>query len=302
MNVVGQNSIIFNQSNLVPSVNQNQYTYIFPGGKTFKDDKIAIKSISLYYSWKNITAAYGNNVFQIIWPTTASSSTVTATTTYTITVPDGNYSIAELNTYIQQYCILNHLYLYSTASPNTYYYYFSCQPNSNYYSVEFDFFPIPDSALQTSLGLSQPSGWPTTNTYASAFTPQLIVPAITTSNSFSTLIGYIPGTYPSTYLSTTNIGIQSTFAPQFSPVKSIIVAVSIADNKFGQNNSVIGSFAYSNTNFGQIIVYQPSFPYYTDILNGSYASMTLTFYDNNYLPLPIYDPNITADLSILRTK
>lgn len=301
-NIAGSSSIVFNQSNLVPSTNQNQYTYTFQGSRTFKNNKVAIKSISLYYSWKNITAAYGNNVFQIIWPITASSSTVTTTATYTLTVPDGNYSTSQLNTVIQNFCIANKLYLYLTSSPTTYYYYISCQPNANYYSTEFDFFPIPDSALQTTLGLSQPSGWPTTNTFASAFTPQLIVPAATTTNSFSSLIGYLPGTYPSTYLSTVNVGVQSTFAPQASPVKSIIVGLSIAANYFGVNNAVIGTFAFANTQFGQIISYTPPYPYYTDLLDGSYTGITLTFWDQNYNPLPIYDSNITADLSILHTK
>jgi hypothetical protein len=299
---MGSSSIVFNQSNLVPSTYQNQYTYTFQGGRTFKNDKVAVKSISLYYSWKNITAAYGNNVFQIIWPTVASSSTVTATTTYTVTIPDGNYSTEELNTYIEQYCITNSLYLYSTTNPTQYTYYISCQPNSNYYSTEFDFYPIPTTAAQATLGLSQPAGWPTTNTFASAFTPQLIVPAATTTNSFSSLIGYQPGTYPSTYLSTVNVGVQSTFAPQASPIKSIIVGLSIAANRFGSNNAVVGTFAFANTKFGQIISYTPPYPYYTDLLDGSYNNITLTFWDQNFQPLPIYDPNITADISILHIK
>jgi len=296
-NVIGQDSIVLNQSNLV-SGTTNQFNYLFPGGKSFKNDKVAIKAISLYYSWFNIRASYGNNVFQIIWPITASSSTVTTTTTYTITIPDGNYSIAQLNTFIQQYMILHSLYLIS-ATGNVYY--ISCQTNSNYYSVEFDFFPIPDTALQTSSSLTQPAGWPTTNTYASAFTPQLIVPASLTTNSFSTLIGYLPGTYPATYLSTTNVGVQSTFAPQVSPVKSIIVGCSIVSNSFGQNNSVLGTFAYTNTGFGSIINYTPSFAWYGNVLDGSYNNLIITFWDQSFNALPIYDTNVTIELSLVRT-
>ena len=298
-NVIGQDSIVLNQSNLITSTNNNQYNYLFPGGKNFKNDKIAIKAISLYYSWKNISAAYGNNVFQIIWPILASSTTVTSTATYTITIPDGNYSIAQLDTLIQQYCIINNLYLISSTS-NVYY--ISVQTNSNYYSVEFDFFPIPDSALQSSLSLTQPSGWPTTNTYASAFTPQLIVPPSITSNSFSSLIGYLPGTFPSSYLSTVNVGIQSTFAPQVSPVKSIIVGCSIVSNSFGMNNSVICTFAYTNTTFGQLINYTPAFAWYANVLDGSYNNLIITLWDQNFNPLPVYDSNVTIELSLVTVK
>lgn len=298
-NVIGQDSIVFNQSNLV-SGTTNQYQYNFPGGKNFKNDKVAIKAISLYYSWKNITKAYGNNVFTIVWPITASSSTVTTTANYVLTIPDGNYSIAQLNTEIEQFCINNSLYLIS--SNGTYNYYISCQTNSNYYSVEFDFFPIPDTALQTTNSLTQPSGWPTSNTYASAFTPQIIVPTATTINSFSTLIGYLPATYPTTNLSTVNVGIQSTFAPQVSPVKSIIVGCNLVSNSFGQNNSVIGTFAYSNTTFGQLINYSPAFGWYANLLDGSFNSMIITFWDQSFNALPIYDTNVTIELSLVATK
>lgn len=311
MNVIGQDSIVFNQSNLVPSVNQNQYTYIFPGGKTFKNDIVAIKAISLYYSWKNITAAYGNNVFQILWPNTQLTGTTTSMFTYTITMPDGNYSTAQINTYIQQYCIVNFLYLVGPSPSLNNNYYISCQPNANYYSVEFDFFPIPLSANIVASGATTgqytyPSGWPTSTTgYTSYFNPLLIVPAVTSTNSFSTLIGYLPGTYPSInpYNATgVAIGSQSTFAPQLSPIKSIIVGISLVSNKFGQNNSVIGTFAFTNTTFGQVINYAPTVAWYSNLLDGSYNQITLTFWDQNYNPLPMYDPNITAELSILTTK
>ena len=189
----GQSPIIYNQGNLIPSKNNNQYNYILPGGQTFKDAKIAIGNINLYYSWYNITAAYGNNTFSFIWPGN------NTTTTYNVTIPDGNYTIQSLSTFISQYCLNNSLYL-TTASGNKVYY-ISCQTNSTYYSVEFDFTPIPDAADAATAGLTAPSGWPGYNT-ASNKIPQLIVPTATTTNSFSSLIGFAAGTYPSSNTST----------------------------------------------------------------------------------------------------
>lgn len=289
----GQSPIVFNQSNLIPSANNNQYNYILPGGQTFKDAKIAIGNVNLYYSWFNITAAYGNNKFSFIWPNN------NTTTTYNVTIPDGNYSVSSLNTYIQQFCLNNSLYL--TDSGGNKRYYILCQTNSSYYSVEFDFSPIPNAADAATASLTAPGGWPGFNT-ASNKIPQLIVPASTTLNSFSTLIGYAAGTFPASNTSTVIVGVQSTFAPQVSPVKSIIVAASLVSNKLGVNNQVLGAFAYTSTTFGQLINYAPSFPFYIDIADGSYNNIMLTFYDNNFNPLPIYDSNITVQLYILQKK
>jgi len=286
----GQSPIIFNQSNLVASSNNNQYNYILPGGQTFKDAKIAIGNINLYYSWYNITSAYGNNVFQFIWPAN------NTTTTYTVTIPNGNYTIQSLNTFLSQYCLNNSLYL-TDASGNIHYY-ISCQTNSSYYSIEFDFTPIPASLPS---GWSQPASWPGYNTLANKI-PQLIVPIAYTPNSFSSLIGYAAGTFPSSNTSTVVVGVQSTFAPQVSPVKSIIVSASIVTNKLGVNNQVLGAFAYTNTSYGQLINYQPAFPFYIDIADGSYNNIMLTFYDNNFNPLPIYDSNINVELYVLQKK
>lgn len=320
-NVIGCDSIVFNQANLIPSANNNQFQFNFPGGRTFKNDKIAIKSISIPYSWKNITAAYGNNVFNILWPNTQLTGTTSSMFTYTVTIPDGNYAfsstLTQLNTYLQQYCITNGLYLIqstggATPTLGSNVYFISCQSNSNYYSVEFDFFPLPLSSAISSDGsgvgvqYKYPANFPTTTSgYTSHFNPLLVVPAATTTNSFSSLIGYAAGTYPTNnpYNATNvNIGVQSTVAPQTTPVQSIIVGCSLASNKNGLNQNVIGTFAYQNTSFGAVILYQPGFAWYSNIVDGSFNSVTLTFWTQSFAPLPIYDPNITTELAVVTTK
>ena len=62
--------IILNSSNLVQGSNGNStYRYQFPAGSVkFKNSKVAVASLSMYYSWYNITSGNGNNSFQIIWP------------------------------------------------------------------------------------------------------------------------------------------------------------------------------------------------------------------------------------------
>ena len=306
-------TLVFNQATLIPSANQNQYQYNWPGAQTFKDTGIAVKTVSIPYSWKNVSTAYGNNTFQIKWPLAQLTSSTTSMTTFTVTLPDGNYGVSptnSLNLYLEQYCIANGLYLVNSSGNNVYF--ISCQANAVYYSIEFDFYPIPLSAnittalpsLPTAGNYAYPSNFPTTLTgYTSYFTPQLVVPTASTTNSFSTLIGYAPGTYPTLSYDATNVnvGVQSTFAPQVSPVQSIIMCLSIVSNRVGLNPTVIAAFGISNTTFGQNIIYQPSAQWYSKVLDGTFNSVTLTFYDQNFNAIPIYDSNINVEFALVKT-
>jgi hypothetical protein len=305
-------TLIFNRATLLPSSDQNQYQYNWPGAQTFKDTGIAVKTVSIPYSWKNITAAYGNNTFQIKWPLAQLTGTTTSMTTITVTIPDGNYGVDgdnSLNAFLQQYCIDNDLYL--VDSTGSYVYFISCQPNSVYYSVEFDFYPIPLSAnittalpaLPTAGNYAYPASWPTNLTgYTSYFTPQMVVPVATTTNSWSSYIGYAAGTYPTLSYDATAavVGVQSTFAPQVSPVQSIIMGLSIVTNRVGLNPTVISCFGISNTTYGQNIIYQPSAQWYSKVLDGTFNSVTLTFYDQDFNAIPIYDPNINVEFALIK--
>ena len=310
--------LVFNRATLVAGPTMNSFRYVWPGAQTFKNSMVAIKSISKPYSWPNITAAYGNNTYQVNWPLTQLTGSTTSMTTYTITMPDGFYIFENsgntFNTYLQQYCFNNSLYLIGTGLTSSQgvttiagkiYYFISAQQNSTYYSIEFDFFPLPlsaDIAVGTGKAYQYPTGWPTTTTgFTSNFTPQLVVPAATTQYSFSSYIGFAPGTYPTLSYDATNVnvGIQSTFAPQVTPVQSIIVCLSIVSNRVGLNPNVIGTFGISNTKYGSNIIYEPSANWYSKVLDGTFNNATLTFYNQDFVALPIYDPSIVAEISLV---
>ena len=59
-------SIVLNSNNVV-SDNNNKLVYTFPSSKTFKDNSVVLDSMSLFYSWFNISSSYGNNVLQYRW-------------------------------------------------------------------------------------------------------------------------------------------------------------------------------------------------------------------------------------------
>jgi hypothetical protein len=98
------NSICLTQANLVPGSGNSSFVYRFPSSANFDHHSIALASLSCYSCVFNVSAALGNNIlFMKIFNDPASM--------YTITIPDGSYTVADLNSYFQYYSIQNSLYL-----------------------------------------------------------------------------------------------------------------------------------------------------------------------------------------------
>lgn len=273
--------LIINSSGLVPNANNNTYRYTFPVGSVkFEGSKVAISNISLFYSWFNISAAYNNNTFQIIWPIGGS------TTTYTLTLPDGYYDVAGLNSYIQQFCITNGLYLINTSSE--YVYYIELQENANYYAIQLNTFPIPTSL---------PSGWTAPGTWVgyptTGYTPQLVVPA----NNFRNTIGFAAGTFPPVQQTSTYSKLSTT-VPQVTVVQSIVVACSLLNNRYSNPGTIIYSFSPAGVAFGGLIESKPTQYSFIDIQNGNYPYFDVSFYDQNFNPLKLNDTNLIIQLLI----
>ncbi len=276
--------LIINNTNLVSNGYNNTYRYSFPAGSVqFKNSKVAVSTVSIYYSWFNITSSNGNNSFQFIWPTSS------GTTTYTVTLTDGFYAVSDINSYFQQFCITNGLYLVNTAGQNVYYLEFVT--NSNYYSVQVNAFPLP-TAL--------PTGWsnPGAMTFpATGYTPQLII----LSSGFTNIIGFMAGTYPSVQRTST-YSVLSTYTPEVSPTQSIILAFTLVNNQYSNPRTVLYSFSPAGTTFGSLIessAYQYAF---VDIQDGNYSTFDIIFLDQNFSPLRINDANVCIQLLIKSSK
>ena len=54
--------LVLNQSNLVQDGQNNKLVYKFPNSVVLTNKYIAVSSITMYYSWFNITASLANNV------------------------------------------------------------------------------------------------------------------------------------------------------------------------------------------------------------------------------------------------
>ena len=283
-------TLIISGSDLVPNdFFNNKYSYQFPvGSVSFKDDQIAVSSVQIFYSWFNISSAttgsrYNNNSFQYVWYDNAGS------TTYTVTIPDGYYTIETLNAYFQSVMISNGHYLRNSSGQNVYY--LELTENPTYYAVQFNSFAIP-TALPA--GYSNPAAitFP-----AVATTPQII---ISSTNNFQDIIGFNPGTYPNPVQSTTYSKI-SDFTPQVSPVSSVVMTCSLLQNRYAIPNTLLYSFTASGTSFGDLINEKPPELSFNDIADGAYNSIEISFLDQDLRDIKINDTQLIV-LLVIRNK
>lgn len=269
------NTLVVNSSNVVLGTNNSTYEYKFiNGGFNVPDNaEICVSNITVPYSWQNINAGYYNNaLFQYTW------TVGVTTTTYTITLPNGYYSVTDINNYLQGQMLLAGQYLVDGSGQNVYY--ISLQYNVTYYGVQLLCYAVPTSLPA---GFTQPASWlgyPST-----ASTPQLIV----TSNNFGTIIGFLPGTYPSV-IQATNYSTVSNTTPNGSPVNSVIIQNSLVYNAIAMPSNILDSMPITSS-YGSNINYSPSFEKWVKIRSGKYSSMTITLLDQNLNRLVALDPN-----------
>ncbi len=265
--------LIINNTNLYPSTFNNVFRYIPPSGAfTFKrGSRVSIGSISIFYSWFNFTTSYGNDSFSIDF---------SGYGTLTITVGNQNLNVSDLNSYVQQQMIAANLYLVDSNSQNVYY--FEILENAAAYAIQVNLFPVP-SIL--------PVGWTNPGMPLSGFCPVFNVP----NTNFQNVIGYTAGSYGSP-TSTVTESFLSTFTPQVSPVQSILVGCSLLRNYYNTNPTILYSFTSAGTTFGSLIESSPFFPRYTPIYPGTYSYIDIIFTDQDGVPLPINDTNLTITL------
>jgi len=107
-------NFVLNNRNLVPNIQaQNQYQYNFPQGAFTVPEgtTMSINQITIPYSWRNISASLGNNTFSYYIPNSSNVQTQ-----YSITLADGFYTLADIQTALQTVMKTNGHYWYNTQS------------------------------------------------------------------------------------------------------------------------------------------------------------------------------------------
>ena len=298
--------IVLNSNNLVQDGNNNKLIYRFPNSVQFKNNHIAVSSVSMYYSWFNISSALNNNKFYYTWYNAAGIITVNGNPYFTVTIPDGLYEISQLNSYLQYTMIANGTYLLDTTTgQNVYYAEFILNPTR--YAVQINTFQFP-IALPT--GYALPSNWAT---YVGSFPAQTFNPSIIIPASFNNIVGYsanfatdpnINNAYVppagSQYISKSAIGTISyisTQAPNVQPNSSIYISVSNINNNYSQPSSII--YAIVPTVLpGELVVERPPQFMWNRLLDGTYNELRMTFLGTDLQPIKINDPSMTILLTI----
>ena len=272
--------------NLNNQVSTNQFRYKFSQPIDFSQYEIALGSISIYYSWRAITALRQNNTFKVIFPTGST------TATYTITLPDGTYSASDINAYLQYWSIQNNLYLIN-SSTGQYYYFISCSENPSSYALQFTLQPV-----KVLSGYTAATGMPTAPT--TAYTPQLQI-IDTGSSSFSAIIGFSQGTYPSAQ--TTSIySVNSNMVPQLDPVAAVVVGCSSLYNPIANNAQVLHTFTSAGVGYGGLITTSNSQSTDYTPMQGINNELTISFYTQDMIPIQIIDNNVCVRLLIRAKK
>jgi hypothetical protein len=289
--------IVLNQNNLVQDGQNNKLIYKFPNSVQFKNNHIAVSSVSMYYSWFNITSAYSNNSFSYTWVVGST------TTTYTITIPDGLYQITDLNNLLQYNMAKNGTYLTNSGS-NAYYAEFILNPTR--YAVQINTFLVPTSLPS---GYTAPSNW--VGYATQSFNPSITIPA-----KLNTIFGYGAGfvsnqntnnaytpptaTASNNYVSknTSNtLSYLSNRSPNLQPNSSIYFSLSNINNPYSLPSSIIYSLVPQG-DVGTLIVERPPQFMWNKMIDGTYNQLTLTFLGTDLQPIIINDPSMTILLTI----
>ena len=282
--------LTLNSTNLSNTNTNTSFRYNFiNGGFTCKDYEMCISSITLPYSFFNVSTYYNNKTFSLIFPTAAT------TIQYDITLPDGFYTVTEINSYIQQVCVANGAYLVNSSG--NYVYFVQLIYNTTYYSVQLLTFLVPTLATigtytQPSSGLYSGAGLPTTSS-----TPQLV---LASTGSIRTIIGFAAGTFPPT-TQTVSWNISSTLTPIGTTVNSLIMRCSLVSNSCTSPSDILDSMPIKDVSFGSNITYDPNFEKFVSVTNGTFNSFVFTFCDQSLNEIYARDPNVSITL-IIRPK
>jgi hypothetical protein len=273
-------TLVLNSKNVIGS-NNNIFQYQFLNGFKIGDNaEISVSAAQIPYSWYNVSYFYQNTKFNFIFPTGATTATLN------ITIPDGFYTVNDLQSYIEQVCITNNYYLINTAG--NYVYYVNLSYNISAYKIQ-----LISSLVPTTL----PVGWTNPGWTLPTVTrcPQFVV----LDNFFGKLIGFNIGTYPTT--TTSNFSKVSDYTPLGSNVNSIVLRCNLVSNPVTMPSDILDSFAISNASFGSNINYQPAFQKWVKLSSGIFQNLSITLQDELFNDIKILDPNSVITL-IIRNK
>jgi len=290
-------TLVINSANYVPG-SGNTFTYQFPSAVSFgKGDQVAVGSVAVFNSTFNITAARGNNVATLTFPTYNSGGTLVMSNVLTVTFPDGYYTIPQINTYLAQQMVANNLHMTNNGTNVTF---VQIQQVTNSFAVQIILQDIPTTTQATTLGYKIPTSSPFANNATQKTTPTIAFNA-----GFGSLIGF-----PASSL-TTNSAAQvtsSTSPTCFIYTNSLPLAISPI-NSYVMTCSLLGMSIHSNppnvlctiplsASLGNFINITPSQYIFCDIAPNTYSQIVIKFFDQAMNPITLVDTELVLMLMI----
>ena len=255
--------------------NNSEFSYPFPSTANFtQQNSIGLSSLSIFYSWNNISAKKNNNKFQYVWNGV----------TKTLTIPDGQYEISALNKFLQFEFISNNHYLVN--SNGDYVYFAEFLLNNTEYGVNIITYAVPSAASTT-----YPAASNTHFTFSgTSYNPVIQLGSL---GDFHKIIGYA-STFASSAVAQTSRTYSSSTAPIINPDSNIVVSINgIINNPYSSPNSIVYSFGIS-AGIGQQILEKPSQVTMNPIQPGSYSNLDVRILNaDTLLPVEIKDPEVS---------
>jgi hypothetical protein len=211
-----------------------------------------------------------------------------AYTPYTVTIPNGFYTVPQLSIWLQQYFIDQKLYLTDASGNNIYY--MSFTQNLNYYANQVITKQIPSSLPS---GWTAPSGFPYPPTAFRAPYIEIL------NNNFTKLIGLSTGNYGRDLSG--NLSQLSNITPQAANVNSLIVKCSLVNNGVSNVSDIVDAFAISNGKFGENLNYNNNIEKWVRLSPGRYNNFIVTIVDQNLEDINILDNNLLINF-LIRVK
>jgi len=278
--------VMLNSTN---KVDANNYKVSLASNMNLTNYEVAVENLFMYNSWNTISAALNNNKIRLIIPLGGGSSFNNI-----LTIPDGQYDIDTLNKWLQNKFIYTYnTYLINSNKENVFYASFSINPGT--YQVQFQSNYIPGTL---------PSGWslPSLNEgwtlYGLPSSGSFIQIEIYTNNGLKDILGFNPGTYPSSpnYAGTYYYFKLSDYIPNVNPISSIQMRLNCVYNEFASDSRLVHCFTNNNALFGEMIDASPNSPTFIPCSNNSFKEIIASFYDQNGNNLNILDSNLLIKL------
>ncbi|GMF18253.1 unnamed protein product [Phytophthora lilii] len=119
-----------------------------------------------------------------------------------------------------------------------------------------------------------------------AYTPQLQVVDFASGS----IIGFTPATYPAAQ-TTSVYAVNSNLVPHVDPTAAVVITCSNLYNPIANNNQVLHTFTSAGVEYGGLITTSQSQGLAYCPMQGTNSELTLSFLDQNMIPLGIIDNN-----------